>query len=124
MKRLMYIFLVIVFFNVSIFSFYYFGTISHYSFNIFNNTIDIIITNLIVACILFFYSEIYIRYLITKFNYFLTMAMGLILGIIISVCIPNLMFEEYLYICLFSSFALTFVSYSIYFDSIKDKVFK
>ena len=124
MKSLMYIFMVIVFFNISIFSFYYFGTINHYSFNIFNNPIDILITNMIIISILILYGLIYIKYLISKFNYFTTMIVGLILGIIISLCIPNLIFEEYLYICLFSSFSLTFISYSIYFSSIKDKVFK
>lgn len=124
MKNFLYIFLVIVFFNISIFSFYYLGTINHYSFNIFNNYIDILITNLFIVILLVIYSFIYLKCLINKFNYFITMLVGLLIGIIISVCITNLIFEEYLYICLFSSFSLTFISYSIYFERIKDKVFK
>ena len=116
--------MVIVFFNISIFCFYSLGIVKHYSFNIFNGYLDILITNLILIIILFLYSNIYNKFLITKFNYLKIMIIGLVIGGIICLSIPNLIFEEYLYISLFTSFSLTFLSYSIYFDKIKEKVFK
>lgn len=124
MKKFIYILMVIVFFNISIFCFYFLGIVKHYSFNIFNGYLDILITNLILIIILFLYSNIYNKFLITKFNYLKIMIIGLVIGGIICLSIPNLIFEEYLYISLFTSFSLTFLSYSIYFDKIKEKVFK
>lgn len=124
MKNFVYIFLVLVFFNISVSSLYYLGVINHYSLLLFNNYFDILITNIILVIIFIIYSFIYKKFMIKKFNYFKIMILGLLLGGIFCLCIPNLMIEEYLFISLFISFAITFVSYSIYFETIKKDVFK
>ena len=124
MKNFVYIFLVLVFFNISVSSLYYLGVINHYSLLLFNNYFDILITNIILVIIFIIYSLIYKKFMIKKFNYFKIMILGLLLGGIFCLCIPNLMIEEYLFISLFISFAITFVSYSIYFETIKKDVFK
>ena len=124
MKKLSYILLVIVFFNIMIFSLYYLRIINHYSLVIFNDSIDVLITNLILFFIMLVYSVFYQRFMIKKFNYFKVASLGLIIGIIFCLFFSNLIFEEYLFIALYTSFSFTFISYSVYFDLIKDKVFK
>ena len=124
MKRLMNIFLAIVFFNLSVFTFYYLGIIKSYSLTILDNNFDILITNVVFLILICTYSFIYEKFLIDRFNYLKIMVLGLLLGIIISLFMPRLIFQEYLYIVLFTSFIVTFVSYNIYFDKVKDKVFK
>ena len=124
MKKFMFIFLAIVFFNVSVFSLYYLKIINYYGFKLMNNNFDILLTNLIYVLGLVLYMLIYSKFMINKFNYFKSGLLGIILGIIICFCIQGLLIEEYLFIILYSSFIITFISYSIYFDNVKDKVFK
>ncbi len=124
MKKLMFIFLAIVFFNVSVFSLYYLKVISYYGFKIFDNNVDILITNLIYISSLIIYSYFYQRFIMNRFNYLKSAILGSMIGLIIALLLPDLKVEEFLYIILFSSFIITFISYSIYFDTIKEEVFK
>lgn len=124
MKNIIYILTVIVFFNLSLVCLYYLKVINNYGFVIFNNFLDVIFTNIIVFLCLSIYTYIYIKFMIGKFNYLKVMILGLLLGVIISLFIPTLIFEERLLISLFTSFSLTFISYSVYFDSVKQNVFK
>lgn len=124
MKKITYIFLILVFFNISAFSLYYLKVINHFCFPILNNNFDILLTNLIIIVFFIIYSIIYQRFMIKKFNYFKSMMLGILLGIILCLFFKNLKWEEYLFITLFTSFSLTFISYSIYFEQVKEEVFK
>ena len=69
MKSVIYILLVIVFFNIASFSLYYLGVLNRYSLIFYdNNVINVIITNILLILLLMIYVVIYKRYLIDKFN--------------------------------------------------------
>jgi len=119
MKRLIYILLVIVFFNISVGVLYYLGVLNRF----YNNFKEGILTNVIFIIILSLYALIYVKFMINKFNYFKVMILGIIIGIVVGIPI-ELSFEEYLFVSLFTSFSFTFISYSIYFDEVKDNVFR
>lgn len=124
MKNFIYILTVIVFFNLTLICLFYLKVINNYGLVIFNNFIDIVITNVMLFLILCLYTFIYIKFMLGKFNYLKIMVIGLVIGGVISIFIPSLLFQERLLITLFTSFALTFISYSIYFDGVKRDVFK
>lgn len=124
MKNLIYILTVIVFFNLTLICLYYLKVINNYGIVIYNNFFDVVITNILLFLILSLYTYIYIKFMLGKFNYFKIMLLGLLVGFILSICVPYLLFEERLLVTLFTSFSLTFISYSIYFDSVKKEVFK
>lgn len=124
MKKIMNIFLILVFFNICGFTLYYLKVIDHFYFVILNNYIDIFITNLIIIVLTFIYMNVYEKFMINKFNYITIMILGLLLGVGPCLIFKNLKIEEYLFIILYISFSITFISYSIYFETIKEEVFK
>jgi hypothetical protein len=124
MKKLIYILVVLVFFFIGSFSLYYLGVISNYYLSIFDNYILDVITTVVILFLFFYlYSLIYEAILINKFNYLRIMIMGFVVGFMISLIVYDLKIEEYIFMILFTSFAFTFISYSIYFERIKTEVF-
>lgn len=124
MKNFIYILVDIVFFNLSAWLLYYLGLVNNTSLVIFDSVVDIIITNLVIFVSLWIYLSVYNKFLIRKFNYFKIAVLGLFIGIVVLFFVPNAVFQEKLFIVLFTSFALTFLSYSVYFDGVKLEVFK
>ena len=102
MKRLIYILAVIVFFNLSVICLYYLRVINSYGISFFNAWQDIFINNIIVFILSLIYSFLYSKYLIKKFNYFKCLVLGLLIGILISFINPNSIFEERLFVILFT----------------------
>ena len=124
MKKLLYILVVMVFFNLSVWLLYYLGLVSNTSLIIFDNILDIVITNCIVVFILSIYVIIYNKFLINRFNYWEIALIGIVVGSIISLFLNNITMQEKLFLICFSSFSFTFLSYDIYFDKVKKDVFK
>lgn len=124
MKNFVYILVDIVFFNLSAWLLYYLGLVNNTNFVIFDGLIDILITNLIFVVFLWFYLIIYIKYLMKQFGYFKIAGLGLFVGVIFTLFIPTSNAQEKIFIVTFTSFSITFLSYSVYFDSVKHKVFQ
>ena len=124
MKKLVYILINIVFLNLSVWLLYYLGLVNNTSLIIFDNSLDILITNVTAVSIYGFYILIYRKVLIHKFNYWKIAVLGLVVGLLIVFLLKSITFQEKLFLVLFSSFSLTFLSYSIYFEEIKENVFR
>lgn len=124
MKRLIYILAVIVFFNLSVICLYYLRVINSYGIGFFYDWKDIFINNIVVFILSLIYSILYSKYLIRKFDYFKCLILGLVIGVLLAFINPSSIFEERLFVTLFTSFIVTFLSYSIYFDQVKNDVFK
>ena len=124
MKKVSYVLLVLVFFNLSINLLYYLQVVNYNAIKIFDNYLDVLFTNVLLIMLIVIYMFIYLRFMIERFNYFKSVILGVIIGIVICVLYRGLAFEEYLFIVLSSALITTFISYSLYFERIKDEVFK
>ena len=124
MKKVSYVLLVLVFFNLSINLLYYLQVVNYNAIKIFDNYFDVLFTNILLIILIVIYMFIYLRFMIERFNYFKSVILGVIIGIVICVLYRGLAFEEYLFIVLSSALITTFISYSLYFERIKDEVFK
>lgn len=125
MKNVIYILAVIVFFNLSIFCLYYLKLIENLSVFVFlNNTYDLLIVNVLLGSILLIYTLVYKCFFLDKFKYFFTAVVGLVIGVLLSLLFNKEWSVEMVFMSLFISFSITYISYSIYFDSVKKEVFK
>ena len=118
MKKIIYILLVMAFFNCSFFVLYYLKVF---------NKLDIsylLTTNLSVFLFSVAMETLYSLLFINKFNYFFVAILGLLIGVVICFIVKGLLVEEYLFIVTFTSFALTFLTYNIYFDNKNEKMVK
>lgn len=116
MRKIIYVLLVIVFFNCSFLTLYYLKILTNLNMN------KLFEMNIILFIFSYLYSLIYAYYFKDKFNYLF------ILFITLFFPLPYLIFnklslEEMLFIMTFSSFSFTFISYSIYFDNKKIYLF-
>lgn len=118
MKKIIYILLVIVFFNCCFLSLYYLKI-----FNVLGLD-KLLMLNISVFIISVIYSFVHSLFFIHKFNYYLNILVGLLIGSIYTLFIKNMILEEYLFLITYMSFLTTFISYSIYFEKKKDSVFK
>ena len=118
MKNIIYVLLVIVFFNCSFLTLYYLKIFSNLGLN------NLFSINIGVLFVSYLYSFIYYRFFLHKFNFIFISFVGGILGLVSLLFFKNMNLEETLFIVTFSSFALTFLSYSIYFENKKELVFK
>ena len=124
MKKVSYVLLVLVFFNLSINLLYYLQVVNYNAIKIFDNYFDVLFTNILLIILIVIYMFIYLRFMMERFNYFKSVILGAIIGIGICFLYRGLAFEEYLFIVLSSALITTFISYSLYFGRIKDEVFK
>ena len=124
MKKFIYIFVDIVFFNLSVFLLYYLGLINNTNLIIFGNWFDIVFSNIVVLLFLWGYTMIYSKFFMDFFSYWKIALVGGLTGCILLMIFPIISFQEALFIVLYTSFSFTFLSYSIYFDNIKIEVFK
>ena len=124
MKKVSYVLLVLVFFNLSINLLYYLQVVNYNAIKIFDNYLDVLFTNILLIILIVIYMFIYLRFMMERFNYFKSVILGAIIGIGICFLYRGLAFEEYLFIVLSSALITTFISYSLYFERIKDEVFK
>ena len=124
MKKVSYVLLVLVFFNLSINLLYYLQVVNYNAIKIFDNYFDVLFTNILLIILIVIYMFIYLRFMMERFNYFKSVILGAIIGIGICFLYRGLAFEEYLFIVLSSALITTFISYSLYFERIKDEVFK
>ena len=91
------------------------------------NKLDIsylLTTNLSVFLLSVAMETLYSLLFINKFNYFFVAIFGLLIGVVICFIVKGLLVEEYLFIVTFTSFALTFLTYNIYFDNKNEKMVK
>jgi DNA topoisomerase-1 len=91
------------------------------------NKLDIsylLTTNLSVFLLSVVLETLYSLLFINKFNYFFVAIFGLLIGVVICFIVKGLLVEEYLFIVTFTSFALTFLTYNIYFDNKNEKMVK
>ena len=80
MKKITYLLLIIVFFNLLTLLFYYLKLIDSYGFKFSENiVINASISNFVIIISNIVYMAIYNKYLISKFNYFITVIFGFII---------------------------------------------
>lgn len=123
MKNFIYVLANIVFFNISVWLLHYLGVVNSNNSQAFDSMLEILIVNGVMIFIFFIYLFIYTRFLIDKFNYWRIALIGALVGVIVATLIPKENVQEKLFLILFTSFSFTFLSYCVYFDKIKQKVF-
>jgi len=124
-----YLVMSLLFFNVLFIFYYYFKIVNflYIDFLNFNNFVNIILTNLIILTFDIIYIIMYRISKLDKLSYFFVVLLGMIIGIIASfIVLKDKNYEVIDYLGVISYFIINtvFLSYSLYFDNVKEVVFK
>ena len=126
-NKVSYIIMSVLFFNLFFVFNYYFKIVNflYIDFMFDNLMVKIIFVNFLVIFFDVIFITLYNFLKLYKLSYFLIILVGLLIGVLVSVLILKRGYElcDYLSIISFSIINVLFLSYSLYFEKEKQKVF-